>query len=153
MRKAAEPKRSGAQTSRFSWCVESPSCMASSVLMLNRRVPTNWTAALHHEGSAAHRPSLNVESRSSSSAASVKNTEPAKNTAPSAPAPTSWTNPGKGPMKKQAEPTAKPIAIQQSQAARAAIRGAKARARPIKVAPGSRIDSMCVRCGRIAPRG
>jgi hypothetical protein len=89
MRNATEPSRLGAQISRFSWWVESPSCMARNVLTLNSRVPTNWTAALHHEGSAAHRPSLNVDSRTSSSAASVKNTEPAKNTAPSAPAPTS----------------------------------------------------------------
>ena len=89
--------------------------MASKVLRLNSRVPANWTAALHQDGFDAQRPRRSVASRSSSPAASVKNTEPAKKTTPSAPAPTSWTKPGNGPMKKHAEPIAKPIAIQRSQ--------------------------------------
>jgi hypothetical protein len=41
----------------------------------------------------------------------------AKKTRPSAPGPTSCTNPGNGPIKKHADPTAKPPAIQRSQAA------------------------------------
>lgn len=102
--------------------------MASKVLTLKWRVPTNCTAALHHEASANRRSSLSVVSRSSKPAASVKNTEPAKNTTPSAPWPTSWTTPGKGPMKKQAEPIAKPAAIQRSHPSRAADLGARASA-------------------------
>ena len=82
------------------------------MLRLNSKVPANCTAALHQDGSVAQRPKRRVDSLSSSSAASVKNTEPAKNTTPSAPAPTSWTNPGNGPTKKQAAPTANPMAIQ-----------------------------------------
>ena len=75
-------------------------------------------AALHHEGSRPQRrPRLRVPSRSSRAAASVKNTEPAKKTTPSAPAPTSWTKPGKGPMKKQADPAANPTAIRSQAAA------------------------------------
>jgi hypothetical protein len=70
--------------------------MASNVSTLKSRVPTNWIAALHQEGPEAQRPKRSVPSRSSRPAASVKNTEPAKNTTPSAPAPTSWTKPGKG---------------------------------------------------------
>jgi hypothetical protein len=54
----------------------------------------------------------------------VKKTEPAKNTTPSAPAPTSWTKPGKGPMKKHADPTANPAAIQRSHTAPSAGVGA-----------------------------
>ena len=128
MRKHADPNTSGDQTSRFSCLVDSPSCIAANVLRLKKRVPANCTAALHHDASAAHRPSRTVDSRSSSPAARVKQTEPAKNTTPSAPAPTSCTNPGKGPTRKQAEPTAKPMAIQRSQATRAAWRGANASA-------------------------
>jgi hypothetical protein len=58
----------------------------------------------------------------------VKNTEPAKKTTPSAPAPTSCTNPGNGPMKKQADPTANATAIERSQATRVDGLGAKASA-------------------------
>ena len=46
----------------------------------------------------------------------MKKIEPAKKTTPSAPGPTSCTNPGNGPMKKHADPMAKPTAIQRSQA-------------------------------------
>ena len=44
-------------------------------------------------------------------AAEVKNSEPAKNTAASAPAPTSCTKPGNGPIAKQAEPMMNSTAI------------------------------------------
>ena len=58
----------------------------------------------------------------------VKKIEPAKNTAPSAPGPTSCTNPGNGATTKHTDPTAKPMAIHRSQAARVACRGANASA-------------------------
>src|SRR5215208_5686626 len=83
--------------------------MASKVLRLNSRVPTNWVAALHQDGSAPHRrPRLSVASLSSRPAASVKKIEPAKKTTPSAPGPTRSTNPGNGPTKKHTDPAAKP---------------------------------------------
>jgi hypothetical protein len=44
-------------------------------------------------------------------AAEVKNSEPAKNTAASAAAPTSWTKPGNGPTAKHAEPTMNSTAL------------------------------------------
>jgi hypothetical protein len=68
--------------------------------------------------------------------------EPAKKTTPSAPDPTSCTNPGNGPMKKQADPMAKPAAIHRSHAARATGRGAPASEWPIKRAPGSHRHSI-----------
>ena len=52
---------------------------------------------------AGPRSALTV-SRYCSAAAEVKKSEPAKNTAASAPAPTSCTKPGNGPIAKQAEP-------------------------------------------------
>ncbi len=65
----------------------------------------------------------------------VKKIEPAKKTTASAPTPTSSTNPGNGPMKKQSEPTAKPTAIARSQATRVAGRGPIASAWPIMAIP------------------
>jgi hypothetical protein len=97
--------------------------MASNVLTLNSSVPTNWTKALHQVASwPQRRPRLTVTSRSSRLAAKVKNT------APSAPDPTSSTKPGNGPMRKQADPMAKPSAMARSQAARVAGRGDSASA-------------------------
>ena len=106
--------------------------MASNVLALNSSVPTHWIEALHQDGSSPkRRPRATVASRSSSVAASVKKIEPAKKTTASAPTPTSSTKPGKGPMKKHSEPTAKPSAIARSQATLVAGRGPIASAWPI----------------------
>jgi len=111
--------------------------------MLNSKVPTNWIAALHQDGSAPQRlPRLSVASRTSRPAASVKKIEPAKKTTPSAPGPTSCTKPGNGPMKKQADPTAKPAAIQRSQTALANGRCATVSEWPIKAAPASQSARM-----------
>src|SRR5829696_2785863 len=132
IRKSAEPTRSGVQISRFSWWVESPSCLASKVLTLKSSVPRNWAKALHQEGSLPQRcPRLTVPSRSSRPAATVKKTEPVKKTAPSAPAPTSSMNPGNGPTTKHADPIAKPAEIARSHALRVSGRGAKLSAWPI----------------------
>ena len=89
--------------------------------MLKNTVPASWTVVAHQSmrrGSKAStrsrlrspwragpRSALTV-SRYCSAAAAVKKSEPAKNTAASAPAPTSATKPGNGPTAKQAEPTA-----------------------------------------------
>jgi len=105
--------------------------MAWNVLALKNSVPMNWMAALHHDASLKRRCCRSVPSRSSSAAATVKNTEPTKNTMLSAPWPTSWTNPGNGPMRKQADPIAKPAAIQPSQSTRASGRGPAWSAWPI----------------------
>ena len=51
--------------------------MPANVLRLKNRVPTNWIAALHHEGSDPHLlPRLTVACRRARPAASVKKIEP-----------------------------------------------------------------------------
>src|SRR5512132_2557393 len=95
--------------------------MARKVVTLKARVPTNWTTLAHQSirrGSKAsernrREPALAPGPRSAlkvsrhwSPAAVVKKMDPTKNTAASAAEPTAWTNPGKGPMKKQLAPIA-----------------------------------------------
>ena len=53
--------------------------MPENVLRLKSRVPTNWIAALHHEGSDPHLlPRLSVACRNARPAASVKKIKPTK---------------------------------------------------------------------------
>ena len=106
--------------SRSSWCEDRPVCIASYVSTLNRSVPIHCTAALHQVASAPNRaPRRSVACRSSIEAANVKRIEPTKKITASAPAPTSSTTPGNGPMTKHTEPSANPAAIARSQPASA----------------------------------
>ena len=78
------------------------------MLRLKNRVPASWIALAHR----SMRSDFGV-SRNCSVAALVKKIEPAKNTAASATAPTSWTKPGNGPTTKHAEPMANSTPIHQ----------------------------------------
>src|SRR4051812_24397364 len=100
-RKQIEPKASGRQIRRSSWLSEIALLSARPVLRLKNSVPANWMIPAHQ----FLRSDRGVVS-AWSAAALVKNSDPAKNTAASATAPTSCTKPGNGPTTKQAEPIA-----------------------------------------------
>src|SRR3954453_3249743 len=100
-RKQTEPKASGRQISLSSWPLEIALLNARPVLRLKNSVPANWMTPAHQ----LSRSDRGVAS-AWSAAALVKNSEPAKNTAASATAPTRCTKPGNGPTTKQAEPIA-----------------------------------------------
>src|SRR5215212_5916836 len=100
-RKQIEPKRSGRQIRRSSWLLEIALPSARPVLRLKNSVPANWMIPAH-QFSRSER-GVAVAWRA---AALVKNSEPTKNTAASATAPTRCTKPGNGPATKQAEPIA-----------------------------------------------
>src|SRR3954454_13604444 len=96
-RKQIEPNASGRQISVPSEDASS----ARAVLRLKNSVPASWIAE------ARSRPAT-----SCSAAAAVNSSEPTKNTAASALAPTRCTKPGNGPTAKHSEPPAnsRPIA-------------------------------------------
>ena len=140
-----EPNASGRQMSRSSCPVDRLVCSAWNVLRLKNSVPASWITVAHQSmrrGSNAstrsRRRSTLTDSRYCSAAADVKNSEPAKNTAASAPAPTRCTKPGNGPTTKHAEPTANSTPIHQD-----ARRGAH-QAEP----PGRESSEAALRCAR-----
>src|SRR6478752_7666763 len=81
--------------------------------MLKKSVPADWMTADHQAAlppSGARR--WGQADQLCRNPPAVKRTDPTKKVTPSADSPTSCTYPGKGPMKKQVEPSAKQSAIQ-----------------------------------------
>ena len=100
--------------------------MASKVSTLNSTVPASWMRVAQTSMRRSSHPSTRspvrgpppsrsrsafTASRYCSAAALVKKIEPTKKIAPSAPGPTAWTTPGRGPTRKHAEPMAKSTPI------------------------------------------
>ena len=115
MRNAADPNRSGAQTRRLVVCGEPVLHRPERADVEQQACPRTGPPRSTRTDRTPTAPRLRVASRSSRPAARVKKIGAREEDNTVGPGPTSCTKPGNGPMKKQADPTAKPAAIKRSQ--------------------------------------